>query len=402
MARRSRRVFVLGGGAALGAHHVGALKFLEEEGITPDVIVASSIGVINACVYASGGLPALEEAWRGFWSLPLMLSPSLRDNPLFGVSLFSPARLQSAIEEYVDFPKVLDSRIELEFILLNLSRGCGELYGQRECGDWRDLRTLMRAGYAIPFLFPPVKYRGNWFADGGFAWNVPLDYALALEPTEVYVLAPIASELPYRRSFRSFVDLAGRVADVLWRTIGNMGYIYAPIVNGAIGGVPITVIEPGEQWSGANPLMIFNAYPRKSLNLMEAGYRDAKLALASRRRAAARARTVRAGIAAETESKPPASNADTPEDVARESSAAPVLAGEHEPGRALDLPASPADAPLPSPPTPADAAVSIAIGSEASAGGRLRRKRAERPRREGAPATRARTGKVVSLGPRER
>src|SRR5262249_27451351 len=155
-------------------------------------------------------------------------------NPLFGLSLFSPRRLQRAIEEHVDFPKVFESRIELEFILLNLSGGRGELYSQRDCEDWRELRTLMRAGYAIPFLFPPVKYHDSWFADGGFAWNVPLDYALKLEPSEVYVLAPIASALPYQRSFRSFVDLAGRVADVLWRTIGNMGYIYAPIVDGEI------------------------------------------------------------------------------------------------------------------------------------------------------------------------
>jgi predicted acylesterase/phospholipase RssA len=290
MARRGKRVFILGGGAALGAHHVGALKLLEQEGITPDVIVGSSIGVINACVYASGGVPALEEAWSALWSLPLILTPSLRDNPLTGLSLFSARRLQETIEEYVDFPKVLESRIELQFILLNLSRGRGELFGQGDCGDWRDLRTIMRAGYAIPFLFPPVKYNGDWYSDGGFAWNVPLDHALGLEPSEIYVLAPIASELPYKRAFRSFADFAGRVADVLWRTIGNMGYLYAPIVDGKLGSVPVMVIEPGEQWSGANPLMIFNAYPRKSRNLIEAGYRDAKRALALRERESSRRR----------------------------------------------------------------------------------------------------------------
>ena len=49
MPKRTKRVFILGGGAALGAHHVGALKYLEEQGIRPDVIIASSIGVINAC-----------------------------------------------------------------------------------------------------------------------------------------------------------------------------------------------------------------------------------------------------------------------------------------------------------------------------------------------------------------
>jgi predicted acylesterase/phospholipase RssA len=285
MARKTKRVFILGGGAALGAHHVGALKYLEEQGIKPDVIIGSSIGVINACCYASGGIPALESAWSELRSLPLILSPGLRHNPLFGLSLFSPARLQRAIEEHVDFPKVLESRLQLEFILLNLSRGCGEMYGQTACSDWRDLRTIMRAGYAIPFLFPPVEFGGEWFVDGGFAWNVPLDYALSLDPSEVFVLAPIASELPYKGSFSGFFDFSSRVADVLWRTIGNMGYIYAPIRDGKVGGVPITVIEPGEQWSGSNPLMIFSSYPAKSRNLMEAGYRDAKRALANRRRA---------------------------------------------------------------------------------------------------------------------
>jgi hypothetical protein len=284
MAKKGKRVFILGGGAALGAHHVGAMKLLEEEGIKPDVIVASSIGVINACAYATGGVPALEEAWNHFRSLPLIVSPSLRDNPLFGHSLFSADRIQRALEEYVDFPKIFDSSLELEFILLNLSRGLGEMHGKRDCRDWRELRTVMRAGYAIPFLFPPVKFRGELYADGGFAWNVPLDYALSLKPSEIYVLAPIASGLPYKAHFGSFYDFASRVADVMWRTIGNMGYIYAPIEDGKVNGVPITVIEPGEEWSGFGPLAVFQAYPRKSRNLMEAGYRDAKRALAERRR----------------------------------------------------------------------------------------------------------------------
>ena len=45
---RGKRVFILGGGAALGAHQVGAMKLLEQEGIRPDAIVGSSIGVVNA------------------------------------------------------------------------------------------------------------------------------------------------------------------------------------------------------------------------------------------------------------------------------------------------------------------------------------------------------------------
>jgi NTE family protein len=284
MAPRQKRVFILGGGAALGAHHVGALRYLAEQGIKPDVIVGSSIGVLNACVYASGGIPLLEEAWASFHSLPRIFSPSLRHNPLLGLSLFSMDRLTGATEEFIDFPKIFESAIQLEFILLNLSRGQGEIYGNRDCADWREMRTISRAGYAIPLLFPPVRFRGDWFVDGGFAWNIPLEHALGLGASEIYLLAPIASQLPYQGRFRTIADFLQRFVDVMWRTVGNMGYLYARMDHGRLNGVPVVIIEPGEELSGFGPLHVFNAYPRKNRRLMEAGYRDAKRIMAQRRR----------------------------------------------------------------------------------------------------------------------
>jgi NTE family protein len=279
-----KRVFILGGGAALGAHQVGALKYLAEHGITPDAFVASSIGVLNACVYASGGVPRLEAAWKDFRSLPRIVSPSLWHNPLLGLSLFSMDRLSSALEEYIDFPEVHASRLEMEFVVLNLSRGRGEMHAKDSCTSWRELRTLTRAGYAIPLLFPPVQYRGDWFVDGGFAWNVPLERAVLMGATEIYLLAPIASDLPYRASFGHFLDFVQRFLDVMWRTIGNMGYLNALMEDGRFHGIPVTVIEPTEQWSGFGPLAIFQAYPRKNRMLMAHGYRDAKRVMATQRR----------------------------------------------------------------------------------------------------------------------
>ena len=73
----------------------------------------------------------------------------------------------------------------------------------------------------------------------------------------------------------------------MWRTIGNMGYLYALMDEGKFHGVPVTVIEPTEQWSGFGPLAVFQAYPRKNQTLMAHGYRDAKRVLAEQRRAAA-------------------------------------------------------------------------------------------------------------------
>ncbi|HUI26273.1 MAG TPA: patatin-like phospholipase family protein [Candidatus Kryptonia bacterium] len=282
--KRRRRVFILGGGATLGAHQVGALKFLEEQGIRPDAIIGSSIGVINACVYCSGGVARLESAWRDFRSLQQVLRPSLTQNPVIGLSLFSMNGLSRALEAFIDFPRVFESEVEVAFVVLNLSRGRGEIYHRRELADWRELRTISRAGYAIPLLFPPVRFRDEYLVDGGFAWNIPLEYALEIGANEIYILAPIPSQLPFQARLPSFVHLAGRFVDVMWRTIGNMGYLYARLEHGRFHGVPVTIIEPGEEFSGFRLLDLFHTYPAKSRRLMAAGYRDAKREWAARER----------------------------------------------------------------------------------------------------------------------
>jgi predicted acylesterase/phospholipase RssA len=138
---------------------------------------------------------------------------------------------------------------------------------------------LTRAGYAIPPLFPPVDIRGESFVDGGLAWNIPLEHALECGAEEIYVIAPIASTLPYKRKFGGFLDYTGRLIDVLWRTIGNMGHLYAKIDDGKFHGVPVTIIEPGEELSGFNPLGLFYNHPEKARRMIASGYRDAKRTL---------------------------------------------------------------------------------------------------------------------------
>src|SRR6185369_16556958 len=224
-----KRVFILGGGAALGAHQVGAMKYLAEQGITPDAFVASSIGVLNACCYGSGGIPRLEEAWRDFRSIPRIVSPSFWQNPFLGLSLFSMDRLTAALEEFIDFPELFASPLEMEFVVLNLSRGRGEMHSKHSCADWRELQ---------------------------------------MGATEIYLLAPIASQLPYKAGFSNFLDFLQRLTDVMWRTIGNMGYLYALMEDDKFHGVPVTVIEPTEQWSGFGPLTVFQAHPAKNRTLM--------------------------------------------------------------------------------------------------------------------------------------
>jgi NTE family protein len=277
---RAKRVFILGGGASLGAHQVGALRYLEEQGVRPDAIVGSSIGVVNACVYASGGIAALEQAWSSVRIGPTRFRPSLRHNPITGFSLFSIDSLRREFERFLDYEKIHASPLELCFILLNLSRGEGQFVSNRQPHSVEELEQLVTAGYSIPVLFPPVRHRGEWYVDGGFAWNVPLLQAVEMGATEIYVLAVVATELPFRRGFRGFPDYVARLADVMWRTLANVGFVTTRIEpDGTYRGIPVTVIQPTEQHAGFRLWDLLSSSPARSKRLVTAGYRDAKRVL---------------------------------------------------------------------------------------------------------------------------
>ena len=83
-ASRPRTAFVLSGGASLGALQVGMLEALYERGITPDFLVGTSVGALNAAFVASR-LQSPETAtelgrrWRD--PSPSRLTPRIDRSP---------------------------------------------------------------------------------------------------------------------------------------------------------------------------------------------------------------------------------------------------------------------------------------------------------------------------------
>jgi hypothetical protein len=75
-------------------------------------------------------------------------------------------------------------------------------------------------------------------------------------------------------------------ADVMWRTLANVGFVTTRIeADGSYRGVPVTVIQPTEQYAGFQLWDLLSSNPARARRLATAGYRDAKRALALRARA---------------------------------------------------------------------------------------------------------------------
>jgi NTE family protein len=177
--RRAQRVgLVLGGGAARGWAHIGAIRALEEAGIKPDVVCGTSIGALVGAVYANGDLDWLED-WVGklTWQTVVRLLDLRFSGGLLGgrkvIDLFAHQFNGRAIDD-----------LKLPFTAVATELDTGREVWLREGG----VVDAVRASIAIPGIFTPIWHDGVWLVDGGLSNPVPVSAARAMRADTVIAI----------------------------------------------------------------------------------------------------------------------------------------------------------------------------------------------------------------------
>jgi predicted patatin/cPLA2 family phospholipase len=276
--RAPETAFIFAGGAARGAYQAGSLLYLDEKGIKPDLVIGSSVGVINACLYATGGARYTVDAWLNFRKPWSAFGFDLRRNLLLGNSLFVQDKVAETIEPMIDFQAVLDSPVDIQFVTSNFSQGHEEFLGNRNLDDADELRTVSRIGWTIPMLYPPVKFRDDFYVDGGFAWNVPVEFAAEQGAKRLFVLSCISRKLPYQHDFPNIVSVVERFYNFIWRTAGNSSLLYKRLEEGRYNGIELHIIE-ADHIAGLSPWDLLWITPARTERLVDQGYEDARKAL---------------------------------------------------------------------------------------------------------------------------
>lgn len=161
----------LGGGAARGWAHIGVMRALEQAGIVPDIIAGCSVGAVVGGCYAAGKLDALEDFVLALTKRRVM---GLLDFHISGSGLIAGGRLKRLLER-----DLLDARIEA--LPLRLATIATELGTGHEIWLTRGpLVEAMRASYALPGVFDPVRVGGRWLMDGALVNPIPITAARAL------------------------------------------------------------------------------------------------------------------------------------------------------------------------------------------------------------------------------
>jgi len=169
--RRYRRIgLALGGGAARGWAHIGAIRALHEAGIKPDVVCGTSIGALVGAVYANGDLDWLEH-WvsRLTWTTVVRLLDLRLSGGLLGG--------RKVIDVFAErFAGCEIGQLKMPFAAVATELDTGREIWLQEGG----VVEAVRASIAIPGIFTPVRHDGAWLVDGGLSNPVPVSVARAM------------------------------------------------------------------------------------------------------------------------------------------------------------------------------------------------------------------------------
>jgi NTE family protein len=162
----------LGGGAARGFAHIGVLQTLLANGIKPDVVTGTSMGAVIGGCYAAGQIDAITD-----WALSLTRRRVLGylDVSLSGTSMINGGRLARRLESTIGRTKIESLDTRFAAIATEIDTG-HEVWLTRG-----RLLEALRASYALPGVFAPVRVGGRWLLDGALVNPVPVSAARSLD-----------------------------------------------------------------------------------------------------------------------------------------------------------------------------------------------------------------------------
>lgn len=158
--------YALGGGAARGLFHIGALNVLEEYGIFPDYIAGTSMGSIIGALYASG--LSAREINQIAHSIDWKRIIRLADITLPVSSLIQERRINALLKSVLEDLKF--SELKRKFACVATDMYSGEQIVLNE----GSLLEAIRASISVPGIFKPVANRGRYLVDGGLVNVVPV------------------------------------------------------------------------------------------------------------------------------------------------------------------------------------------------------------------------------------
>ncbi len=177
--------------------HIGVLKALEENGITVDMLIGTSMGAIVGAVYAQNpdstqvekkfvsflkserfqsiGITRFDKEQSEPDSLLEQITKKIKRRVIINLaahrqSLFKSERLLTAINLLIDDGLIEQTKIPFACTALDLTKLEEVIF------EYGNIRRAVTASSSIPGFLPPVNIEDKLYVDGSICTNFPWDY----------------------------------------------------------------------------------------------------------------------------------------------------------------------------------------------------------------------------------
>ena len=184
--------FVLPGGGSSGAVQVGVLQSMLEQGIVPDLLVGCSVGALNGAFVALDPTLAqvdrLADIWTGLSRADVFGTGRRRTLARLVLRqdhLFSAQAMRRLIAQCCPVVDLGDLAVPLHVVTTDLDNGVARWWRSGPAQD------ILYADACLPGLFAPITLDGHRHVDGGVLEPSPVQRAVDLDATMVYVLGEV-------------------------------------------------------------------------------------------------------------------------------------------------------------------------------------------------------------------
>lgn len=154
----------LGGGGFRGFAHLGAIKFLEEQGFKPDIISGTSVGSIIGSMIAKEY--SIDEIFE--YSKTILNYSQVSNLNISQKGIFSKEKIKEKLKPYLN-GNIEDLKLKFIIVATNLMTGMPEYI---EKGN---LINAVSASISIPGFFKPEVIGKKTLIDGGVSNIVPVE-----------------------------------------------------------------------------------------------------------------------------------------------------------------------------------------------------------------------------------
>jgi len=201
--KKKKWALVLMGGGSRGLAHIGILNVLQKNGLTPDIIVGTSMGAVIGGLFASGISPTklkeiandfdinnfIEKPNIPFLSkkkqisiLEILMLESYKSRLLKKLGLNREDRMEAYLRN-------LTGEICIEELPVKFVCNAVDLISGREIiFEKGKLYKALRATMSLPILFEPTKVGDMLLLDGGVINNAPVGIAKNLDAHKVILV----------------------------------------------------------------------------------------------------------------------------------------------------------------------------------------------------------------------